>query len=454
VEEEYLNIIMAEDSSSRTYKSPAAAVEAARKLWLSATCQLELDEVERLYRWALSTKKKRSDGDGEKIINNEERCDGPSKKRIKQSLTNDGGGCGLTREQFNQAGEKYGLLLCQSGRCHKAKKGLISMGFTCRLAKQVLDYPSDDDYCKSNRADDTNTSDICEQKLKNKQLSSSPCCQIIDGFLSESESEQLRMVFESPTSSYWTDHQYTVEPPSPYFSYVISLDQIHENENDGNKQQFGFIGQLIQKIVSCPLLNNRFPRLQSNAKFIELWAHNRPHASGHQMHFDSDDEGRGGVRNPIISTILYITEGAGGPSLVTNQKVTDSRVATQGWLAHPRSQRLVVFDGRYLHGVVPGKGVREGRRVTLMMAFWDDIRIRDGDGPGSTRPFPTSAISDTSSWASQLVIPLPGNSNNISYESCVETDPIQLDTIYETLNGKPWKRGMGMPSYDEVFQGF
>jgi hypothetical protein len=267
--------------------------------------------------------------------------------------------------------------------------------------------------------------------------------------------ERLRVVFESPTASYWTDHQYTVEPPSPYFSYVISLDQIRENKyNGGNNTQFGFIGQLIQKIVSCPLLNDRFPRLQSNAKFVELWAHNRPHASGHQLHFDSDDEGRGGVRNPIISTILYTTEGAGGPSLVSNQKLTDSKVATQGWLAHPRSQRLVVFDGRVLHGVVPGKGVREGRRVTLMMAFWDDIKIRDGDEPGSARPFPTPAINVTSSWASQLVTPLPGNSNNISHESCVETDPIQLDTIYETLDGKPWKRGMGMPSYDEVFQGF
>ena len=438
----------AEDIST-TYESPAAAVDAARKLWLSATCQLELDEVERLYRWALSTKTTRDVG--EKIHSDE-----PLKKRTKQSLTDDEGGCGLNREQFNQAGEKYALLLCQSGRCRKAKKGLVSMGFTCRLAQQVLDYPSDDDYCKSNIDDTTTTSDIREQNFKKKkQLSSPPCCQIIDGFLSKSEMERLRVVFESPTASYWTDHQYTVEPPSPYFSYVISLDQIRENKyNGGNNTQFGFIGQLIQKIVSCPLLNDRFPRLQSNAKFVELWAHNRPHASGHQLHFDSDDEGRGGVRNPIISTILYTTEGAGGPSLVSNQKLTDSKVATQGWLAHPRSQRLVVFNGRVLHGVVPGKGVREGRRVTLMMAFWDDIKIRDGDEPGSARPFPTPAINVTSSWASQLVTPLPGNSNNISYESCVETDPIQLDTIYETLDGKPWKRGMGMPSYDEVFQGF
>ena len=65
------------------------------------------------------------------------------------------------------------------------------------------------------------------------------------------------------------------------------------------------------------------------------------------QHFDSDDEGRGGIRNPIISTILYITAEddntqnvngrtiPGGPSLVTNQKLADIRLATKGYMAHP-----------------------------------------------------------------------------------------------------------------------
>jgi hypothetical protein len=141
----------------------------------------------------------------------------------------------------------------------------------------------------------------------------------------------------------------------------------------------------------------------------------------------------------------------GGPSVVTNQKLTDIRVATKGWIAHPRPQRLVAFDGRCLHGVVPGKGFREGRRVTLMMAFWEDIRIRRGVGPGSARPFPTN---ENQSWASHLVSPLADSDGYSDYESCVETDPIKLDMIYETLDGRPWKRGMGMPCYDEVFQGF
>jgi hypothetical protein len=58
-----------------------------------------------------------------------------------------------------------------------------------------------------------------------------------------------------------------------------------------------------------------------------------------------------------------------------------------------------VFDGRYLHGVIPGRGAaprlprdhparvagftpstsdRDARRITLMVAFWDDVKTRPG----------------------------------------------------------------------------
>jgi hypothetical protein len=270
--------------------SPVEAADAARKLWLTATCQSHLDEVERLYRWALSTKDERFAS--ERAVSEDRRNDGrgddgedgpfvgsdcndngnddvgPPMKRMKSSRG--GLGCGLNREQYNRVGERFALLLCQSGRSKRARRGLASMGFTCRLAEKVLDYPSDDDY-NSKRKDQKS---IDEEKSSE----SKPPCQIIDGFLSELESERLRLVFQSPTSSYWTDHRYEVEPPSPYFSYVISLEEIRNG-----RHRFGFIGDLTQKIASCPLLNGRFPKLRSNAKFVEIWAHNRPHASGHQM---------------------------------------------------------------------------------------------------------------------------------------------------------------------------
>jgi hypothetical protein len=116
-------------------------------------------------------------------------------------------------------------------------------------------------------------------------------------------------------------------------------------------------------------------------------------AAGHQLHFDSDDEGQGGVRHPIITAIVYLSDNTspaqthpachagdvtapdhadsnrchthdaqrqgscsctqqdcvGGPTLMTDQ-VLGGPLATQGWLAYPATNRVVFFDGRYLHG--------------------------------------------------------------------------------------------------------
>ena len=417
--------------------NPLDTIKVARDMWLAATTKSDLDKVERLYRQALTSKE----------LTDEDSNDEPSRKKRKSHIK-------LSRENYRQASEKLALLLCQSGRCKKAKKPLSMLGFKCRLAERVLNYPNPQD------------NDMI-QTIKNDTISSTPC-RIIDGFLSDIELERLRSVFSSPSANYWTIHNYRVEPPSPYFSYVIPLAEMRNNGGPANK--FGFIRTLIEKILSCPMLVEKFAELP-DAQFVEMWSHNRPHASGHQMHFDSDDEGRGGVKNPIISTILYITaceqvkndvddctSYTGGPSLVTNQKLESGSLATRGWLAYPKPKRLVAFDGRYLHGVVPGKGVstKNSRRVTLMFAFWKDLKVRRGIGPGSARPFPIKKNDNTiPEWASKLTdqineIEMKQTANETYKETC----PIELDTIYEELNGKPWKTSIEMPSYDEVFQGF
>lgn len=46
----------------------------------------------------------------------------------------------------------------------------------------------------------------------------------------------------------------------------------------------------------------------AEARFAEWWAHCRPHPSGHQLHFDSDNEGRGQVRmvwGRFVSCTMY-----------------------------------------------------------------------------------------------------------------------------------------------------
>lgn len=453
-------------------QQPSTALERsqqARQLWLAATTLEELDQVETLLKSALNAT---SSHHRTTTSKNHHHQNNNSNKRQKYAE--------LSPSEYRKAGERLSLLYCQSGRTTQAMKGLEYLGFQCRLARQVLDYPI---------PSSTDTSTFSKKQLKAN--TDAPCI-ILDNFLHPHELQHLQRVFQDPSASYWTDHSYQVEPPSPYFSYVLNL-QKRPHQHGGGGGGGGFIAQLAQQIRQLPQLQAKFPQL-AQTQYVELWAHNRPHASGHQLHFDSDDEGRGGqIRNPVCSTILYLTTpdstttttpsaaAAGGPSLVTNQRLTSQHLATKGWLAHPKPRRLVVFDGGVLHGVIPGKGVHPGRRVTLMMAFWKHIEIRNGSTPGSARPFP-SPIPTTSTTANsktlshkpikhqkpvqeqqriqkQWVIDLTTNesSTNVAPKrptSLKEAPPISLSTVYETLKGDPWKAHMGMPEYEQVFQGF
>ena len=60
-----------------------------------------------------------------------------------------------------------------------------------------------------------------------------------------------------------------------------------------------------------PAVCRHFPEA-AGAAHVEFWAHCRRHSAGHQLHYDSDDEGVGGVRNPIVSSVLYLTGGLEG----------------------------------------------------------------------------------------------------------------------------------------------
>jgi len=114
---------------------------------------------------------------------------------------------------------------------------------------------------------------------------------------------------------------------------------------------------------------------------------------GHQLHFDSDNEGCGGVRNPIVSTVICVEGGVGGPTLVTTQKISDNKLAKNGWLVFPEENRFVMFDGSVLHGVIPGQSFvsePQKRRITFMIAFWKEIVAHPDPNeiPGASRPFP------------------------------------------------------------------
>jgi hypothetical protein len=77
----------------------------------------------------------------------------------------------------------------------------------------------------------------------------------------------------------------------------------------------------------------------SEATVAEWWVHSRPHRWGHQLHFDSDDEGRNGLRHPVLGSVFFVEGDVGGPTLMTNQRLGDQHLADQGCLIYPRTNR-------------------------------------------------------------------------------------------------------------------
>jgi hypothetical protein len=285
--------------------------------------------------------------------------------------------------ELRDARSRLALLYCQEGRDGDAAAHTAALGARYRLARGVLRYPPPPPPADAAR-----------------------CCDVAhaeDGALPASMLAHLRAAL-APGAPFWAAHAYHA-PATGYFSFVHLL---------GAPPACAF-EQILAAVVARAIA---WRPAAARATAVEWWAHCRPHACGHQLHFDSDDEGAGprGPRHPLVSTVLYLSEGAharvGGPTLVTPQRrVPDASLADEGWLLHPGDARLGMFDGGVLHGVLPGRGPSPapgGRRVTLMVALWDAIETRPpphaGAPPGAARPFPfpTAASGAAPPWAAAL----------------------------------------------------
>lgn len=237
-----------------------------------------------------------------------------------------------------QAGEWLALLLLQSHRDEEADALLTAIGYTCRLSTAVLNSLG-----------------------KTQSPTPTTPCRIWDNFLSAAELDLLDEVFTNRSSDYWQSINYRAEPPSPYVSYAMELIRLTD---------YGLFGRLLQRIHMQ--LSEWKPTL-SSASMVEVWAHHRPSMGAHQLHFDSDNEGRDRIRHPIATAVVYLTD-CGGPTLSTTQRlvVVSSTLATRGYLAAPRRGRLMGVDGRVLHGVVPGRPLAEPRVTVMVAPFGSD----------------------------------------------------------------------------------
>ena len=180
----------------------------------------------------------------------------------------------------------------------------------------------------------------------------------------------------------------------------------------------------------------------AHAKHVEIWTHRRPRTAYHQMHFDSENEGIGGAKNPIATFVLFLNDGrdaAGGdeehhqgtksrgrrgspfsPTLITDQAlghVTETLHSAKAYLVFPKSNRAVCFRGNLLHGVIPGRvsvgedpSIMRGTtnenieepRATLMFSFWKELTSYPGEGPGTARPLEDVVARGNMPWTRKL----------------------------------------------------
>ena len=392
-------------SDTTTYiEKDKALYDKARSLWLSPSSEKDLEEVETILRriWEGET-------------NYTQEAQSPQ-KRSKCEIDP----CSVK----GQAGSRLALWLIQRSRTSaEADQILQRLSYECRLSTKLL-------------IGDKNQEKEPE-KLPRGLVSNIPC-RIYDRFLSDNDLQHLRSVFGDIESTYWTDHNYSVEPPSPYYSYLIPLKEL---------DQYGFLGSLIERLRQCLM---EWQPLLRTCTYCEMWAHNRPSATGHQLHFDTDNEGcEGATRHPLVTCVLYLT-GVGGPTLVTNQRKASRHAADKGWISHAQVGRMTALDGRVLHCVVPGRPTLDPqRRVSLMLAFWRRIKVRDEPTHGAARKFPAERP-----WARALKEPTLQSTFPETW-SCNDdqVDPESINHVFEDLNGDPWPITSGLPSYDCVFQG-
>ena len=161
-------------------------------------------------------------------------------------------------------------------------------------------------------------------------------------------------------------------------------------------------------------------------------------------------------------------------------------LSKRGWMVTPHENRYLLFDGRVLHGVVPGNGavahdggVAEGserRRITLMVAFWASIEHHSSyTEPGAARPFPVTAAlgkpvgkptSDSAApvmrwptlceWPRESDLGGAGASAGGAAGDAVSAPLRFVQPVWELAPlaaERPLHSVQSMPEYDECFQG-
>jgi len=356
------------------------------------------------------------------------------------------------KEAGRRCGELLALLYLQSGRSKEAAKILVAMGYHYRLGESVFRYPLKDADGKT--TDDDNIDTVASA---------------VDGALCSQLLEAMREAFR-PQATFWKEHQYdpfiNCSKSVGYFSYLYHFkDRGHSCLPE----------QCVDAVFRY--VEEKFPEQAKAATVAEWWVHTRPHSCGHQLHFDSDEtyiEDGGKPTHPLLSCIVYLEEYSdsnicGGSTLITNQTLGGA-LATKGWHCVPKSNRMLIFDAKYLHGVIPGRGLGPAdpsrRRLSFMIGFWRDIKSRQlgrgnhGAGqllpslasPVSSSYTSSSSVSKMPSWEAEMP-PLSSvdGSDVTELRSGSPAPLLEIQNVWEQVDST---NIAPQPNYESCFQGF
>ena len=185
---------------------------------------------------------------------------------------------------------------------------------------------------------------------------------LLDGVLPESLVLALTHAFRSD-SAFWRAHDY---PTPAFFSYLSPLD----------REPCTLIEQVAAALL--PTVREVLGADAPSFEAVEWWAHTRAPHEGHQLHYDLDEArlaACGEVNHPLVSSVLYIgckEDEQLSCTLVTTQRPSFAAGKTDeyapnaiGYLARPHHNRLLLFEGIRLHGVVPSPVFEAARKGTL-----------------------------------------------------------------------------------------
>lgn len=109
--------------------------------------------------------------------------------------------------------------------------------------------------------------------------------------------------------------------------------------------------------------------------------------------------------HPCVSSVIYLDDGgsSGAPTVVIDQDLQGPR-SDRAWMCVPKTSRLLLFDGKMLHGVVPhiNSASSSGTRLTLMIGWWgSEVHTTDATSPlGPNMRMPNCTDSDGDRWPS------------------------------------------------------